>query len=75
MEFNQEFDASGLTCPLPIIKTKKALALLTCGQVLRVVSTDPSSVHDMAALAEQSGNALLMQARESSKFVFYLRKA
>lgn len=75
MEFNQEFDASGLTCPLPIIKTKKALALLTCGQVLRVVSTDPGSVHDMAALAEQSGNALLMQARESSKFVFYLRKA
>ena len=75
MEFNQEFDASGLTCPLPIIKTKKALALLTCGQVLRVVSTDPGSVHDMSALAEQSGNALLMQARESSKFVFYLRKA
>ena len=75
MEFNQEFDASGSTCPLPIIKTKKALALLTCGQVLRVVSTDPGSVHDMSALAEQSGNALLMQARESSKFVFYLRKA
>ena len=62
MEFNKEFDASGLSCPLPIVKTKKAL-------------TDPGSVCDMAAFAEQTGNTLLEQGSENSKFVFYLKKA
>ena len=62
MEFNKEFDASGLACPLPIVKTKKALADMTSGQVLRVISTDPGSVCDMAAFAEQTGNALLEQS-------------
>ena len=41
MEFNKEFDASGLSCPLPIVKTKKALADMSSGQVLKVISTDP----------------------------------
>jgi tRNA 2-thiouridine synthesizing protein A len=75
MEFNKEFDASGLACPLPIVKTKKALADMTPGHVLRVISTDPGSVCDMAAFAEQTGNTLLEQANENSKFVFYLKKA
>ena len=59
MEFNKEFDASGLACPLPIVKTKKALADMTAGQVLRVISTNPGSVRDMTAFAEQTGNDLL----------------
>ncbi|MDR3370435.1 sulfurtransferase TusA family protein [Rhodoferax sp.] len=75
MEFNKEFDASGLSCPLPIVKTKKALSDMTSGQILRVISTDPGSVRDMAAFAEQTGNALLEQITENSKHVFYLKKA
>ena len=75
MEFNKEFDASGLACPLPIVKTKKALADMSSGQVLRVISTDPGSVCDMSAFAEQTGNALLEQATENGKFVFFLKKA
>lgn len=75
MEFNKEFDASGLSCPLPIVKTKKALADMTSGQVLRVISTDPGSVADMAAFAEQTGNALLEQATEGGKYVFFMKKA
>jgi len=75
MEFSKEFDASGLACPLPIVKTKKALADMTSGQILRVIATDPGSVCDMAAFAEQTGNALLEQSTENSKFVFYLKKA
>ncbi len=75
MDFNKEFDASGLSCPLPIVKTKKALADMTSGQVLKVTATDPGSVCDMAAFAEQTGNALLEQANENNKFVFYLKKA
>ena len=66
---------SGLSCPLPIVKTKKALADMSSGQVLRVIATDPGSVCDMAAFAEQTGNDLLEQGKESNKFVFYLKKA
>jgi tRNA 2-thiouridine synthesizing protein A len=75
MNFDKEFDASGLACPLPIVKTKKALADMASGQVLRVISTDPGSVADMAAFAEQTGNRLLEQADENKKFIFFLRKA
>lgn len=48
-----------LLCSLPIVKTKKALADMTSGQVLRVISTNPGSVRDMTAFAEQTGNDLL----------------
>jgi tRNA 2-thiouridine synthesizing protein A len=75
MNFDKEFDASGLACPLPIVKTKKALSDMAPGQVLRVVSTDPGSVSDMAAFAEQTGNQLLEQGNENKKYVFFLRKA
>ena len=75
MEFSKEFDASGLACPMPIVKTKKSLADMSSGQVLRVIATDPGSVCDMAAFAEQTGNALLEQSTENNKFVFYLKKA
>jgi len=75
MNFDKEYDASGLACPLPIVRTKKALNDMTPGQVLKVISTDPGSVCDMAAFAEQTGHALLEQGSESSKFVFYLKKA
>ena len=74
MNFDKEFDASGLSCPLPIVKTKKALADMAPGQVLRVVATDPGSCADMVAFAEQTGNALLEQSTQDKKFVFFLRK-
>ena len=74
MNFDKEFDASGLSCPLPIVKTKKALSDMTTGQVLKVLATDPGSVCDMAAFAEQTGNALLEQGEGGGKYFFYLRK-
>jgi tRNA 2-thiouridine synthesizing protein A len=75
MHHDKEFDASGLACPLPIVKTKKALNDMAPGQVLRVVATDPGSVADMAAFAEQTGNQLLEQSTQDKKFVFFLKKA
>ncbi|MFM2068274.1 MAG: hypothetical protein RLZZ584_3183 [Pseudomonadota bacterium] len=74
MQFDKEFDASGLACPMPIVKTKKALSALETGQVLRVIATDPGSVCDMAAFAEQTGNPLLSSGEEGGKFVFFLKK-
>ena len=74
MNFDKELDASGLACPLPIVKTKKCLTGLATGQVLKVVATDAGSVADMQAFAEQTGNELLSSTNEGSKYVFFLRK-
>jgi len=74
MNFDKELDARGLSCPLPILKTKKALNDLTSGQVLKVIATDPGSVKDMEAFAKQTGNPLLSQAAENKDFVFFLKK-
>lgn len=75
MKYDKEFDASGLACPLPIVKTKKSLADMASGQVLRVIATDPGSVSDMQAFAEQTGHTLLSSGTENSKYVFLLKKA
>lgn len=72
---DRELDASGLACPLPIVKTKKALSSMSPGQVLRVLSTDPGTADDMPALAEALGDALLWSGREGDHHVFLLKKA
>ncbi len=74
-DFDQEFDASGLNCPLPILRTKKALGKMDSGQVLRVIATDPGSVKDFDAFANQTGNKLLSSGEESGKYVFLIEKA
>ena len=74
MNYDKEFDASGLACPLPIVKTKKSLADMASGQVLRVIATDPGSVCDMEAFAEQTGNPLLSSGEEAGKYVFFIQK-
>lgn len=67
-------DARGLSCPLPILRAKKALATLQSGQVLRVEATDPGSKQDFSAFARQTGNALLAQVDDGDVAVFYLRR-
>jgi tRNA 2-thiouridine synthesizing protein A len=74
MQFDKDLDARGLNCPLPIIKTKKALNDLGSGQVLRVMSTDSGSLRDMEAFARQTGNALLSSAQDGDAYVFFLKK-
>ncbi|MDD5058133.1 MAG: sulfurtransferase TusA family protein [Sideroxydans sp.] len=74
MNFDKEFNARGMSCPLPIVKTKKALVDMTSGQVLKVVSTDCGSVKDMAAFAEQTGNQLLAQEEANGEYTFYMQK-
>jgi tRNA 2-thiouridine synthesizing protein A len=74
MNFDQELDARGLNCPMPILRTKKSLAVLAAGQVLKVVSTDPGSLKDMQAFANQTGNELLSSGEQAGEYVFFLRK-
>ena len=69
-----ELDTRGLNCPLPILRTKKTLATVTSGQVLRIVSTDPGSVKDFQAFARQTGNELLAQETVGGEYVHYLKR-
>lgn len=73
--FDQELDASGLNCPLPILRAKKSLAAMDSGQVLRIVATDPGSVKDFEAFAKQTGNELLESGEDGGKFTFLMKKS
>ncbi|AVO50317.1 hypothetical protein C6568_14520 [Melaminivora suipulveris] len=74
MQFDQEVDARGLNCPLPILRAKKALAGMQSGQVLKVVATDAGSTRDFQAFARQTGNELLEQRTEGAEFIHLLRR-
>ncbi len=74
MNFDKEFDASGLSCPLPIVKTKKSLADMQSGQVLKVIATDCGAVKDMQAFSDQTGNPLLSSSEEAGKYIFFIQK-
>lgn len=74
MHFDKEVDARGLGCPLPILRSKKALAELQSGQVLHVISTDPGSVKDFAAFAKQTGNELLASTGSDKEYEFFIKR-
>jgi tRNA 2-thiouridine synthesizing protein A len=74
-EFDQELDATGLNCPLPILRAKKSLAGMESGQILRIVATDPGSVKDFDAFAKQTGNELLESNEDGGTYYFRIRKA
>lgn len=73
MEFDRELDVKGLNCPLPILRTKKALAEMETGQILRVLATDPGAIKDFAAFSRQTGNELLEQREDNRVFEFFLK--
>ena len=74
MQFDKDLDTRGLNCPLPILRTKKALTDLLSGQVLRVVSTDPGSVKDFEVFARQTGHVLVSHAEANGEFTFLMKK-
>ncbi|MDN3988414.1 sulfurtransferase TusA family protein [Zwartia vadi] len=72
--YDETVDATGLACPLPILKAKKALATLSPGQVLRVITTDRGAVRDFQAFCKQTGNLLLAQVDETGSVTHYLER-
>ena len=74
-DFDQELDASGLNCPLPILRAKKTLNGMDAGKILHIIATDPGSVKDFEAFAKQTGNELMESKEESGKFLFLIKKA
>ncbi|MEK8090413.1 sulfurtransferase TusA family protein [Thermithiobacillus plumbiphilus] len=68
-------DARGLNCPLPILRTKKALGELSAGQVLKIVATDPGAVKDFEAFSKQTKNPLLEHSEAGGEYTFFIQKA
>lgn len=71
---DQTLDCSGLSCPMPIIKTKKAIDALQVGQVLKMIATDPGSVPDVNAWAAKTGHSVLSHEQQDETHTFYIRK-
>ena len=74
LHFDRALDACGLNCPLPILRTKKALNDMPSGAVLKILATDPGSVRDFQAFTRQTGNELLSSSEDAGVFVFFLKK-
>lgn len=74
MQYDEEIDVRGLTCPLPILRAKKALAQMVSGEILRVMATDPGSAKDFPLFARQTGHELLDQREAEGVFEFFLKR-
>lgn len=70
----QSLDARGMNCPLPILRTKKALSAMDAGETLAITSTDPGSFKDMQAFCKQTGHELISSNSNQGEFVFLVRK-
>jgi tRNA 2-thiouridine synthesizing protein A len=73
-KYDHLLDVKGVSCPLPILKTKKAMDSLGKGQVLKVETTDPGSKKDMASWAKRTGNEILRVDEGPGTFIFYIKK-
>jgi tRNA 2-thiouridine synthesizing protein A len=73
-EVDREVDARGLNCPLPVLRTKKALNEMKSGEVVRIVATDPGSVRDFEAFSRQTGNVLLEHGEAAGTFWFLMKR-
>jgi len=68
-----ELDCRGLSCPLPVLKTKKAINTLSSGQILRVTTTDSGSQSDMPAWSQRTGNPIVKTETLGEIFVYYIK--
>jgi tRNA 2-thiouridine synthesizing protein A len=71
---NRELDCRGMNCPLPVLKTKKALKPMASGEILKVISTDAGSVADMAAFSRRTGNEVIEQSEGDGVYIFFFKK-
>jgi tRNA 2-thiouridine synthesizing protein A len=75
LQTNATLDARGLSCPLPILRTRKALSALDTGQTLKVIATDPGSVKDIGSFCAQTSDELIENIGDGNEFTFIIRKS
>jgi tRNA 2-thiouridine synthesizing protein A len=73
LEITVKVDASGLSCPMPIVKAAQAIKTVASGELIEVIATDPGSVKDFEAWAKSTGNALVEQEAAGGKYRYVLR--
>lgn len=74
MEYDQEIDATGLLCPLPVLKAAKRLRAMEVGEVLKIRADDPAAVVDVPHFCAEQHHELLEQSQNDSELVFVVRK-
>lgn len=67
-------DCTGMLCPMPVIKTSKAIKQIEVGQVLKMISTDPGAMPDMEAWTRQTGHEMVESHQEGDKYIFFFRR-
>ncbi|WP_339226658.1 sulfurtransferase TusA family protein [Oceanobacillus sp. FSL K6-2867] len=75
MNITKTLDAKGLACPMPVVRTKKAIDTINSGEVLEVLATDKGALSDIPAWANSGGHSLLEQKTEEDVLYFYIQKA
>ncbi len=73
-EFDVEVDASGLNCPLPLLRLKKALMTMENGQIVKVIATDPAAHLDFGVFIDQAGHQMIEYNKQENVQVFFIRK-
>jgi tRNA 2-thiouridine synthesizing protein A len=68
------FDASGMRCPMPILKTKKEIGQIEVGQILKVIATDIGTKKDFPAFADRTGHEIIELVEEGDKLIWYIRR-
>lgn len=71
----RKLDARGLNCPLPILRTRKAINQINSGEQIEVTATDPGSIKDMESFCTQTGNRLVSSSEAGNSFIFVIEKA
>lgn len=74
MTHDAELDATGLLCPLPVLKARKRLAPLQSGQVLRMIADDPAAIIDVPHFCAEAGHTLLSQTENGATQTYLIRK-
>lgn len=75
MNANLQLDAKGLSCPMPIVKTKKAIDTLNSGEVLELQVTDKGALADIPAWAKAGGHTILNKSEDAGVITFFIQKA
>lgn len=75
MEHHADLDATGLLCPLPVLKARKRLSAMQSGQVLRMRADDPAAVVDVPHFCGEAGHTLLSQSDDGAAQVYMIQKS
>jgi tRNA 2-thiouridine synthesizing protein A len=74
LEISQRIDSRGMSCPMPIVRTAQAMAMLQTGQLLEVVAYQPKSVAEFTAWSKSTGNPLIESSVQGGIYRFVFRK-